>query len=302
MRELRLIAEHKPRYNRRSRFPEKVHFVKLTREAWPRLSLVKQVLDDDADYLGPFSSRKVAEKCLAALHETFPVRQCSGRLPRRPSRSACVLAEMGRCLSPCDGSVDEATYAAVVRQSCATPCSIVPTRSSRRSTPGWQASPTSTASRRRASTATGWRRSSGPLAHPAAVCADPVPRDRRRPSRGRRPMGGARRAPRPARRRRRHPVRRRRPRSTSPSCGPPPRRFWPGPGPSPPRPPRSPRRSCAGSSRRASAWSTSTASGPARSPAPAGHLAVHDAVEQSRRVLVPFDERRELTTLARPAR
>jgi DNA polymerase-3 subunit epsilon len=27
-----------------------------------------------------------------------------------------VLAEMGRCLSPCDGSVDETTYAAVVRQ------------------------------------------------------------------------------------------------------------------------------------------------------------------------------------------
>jgi len=27
-----------------------------------------------------------------------------------------VLAEMGRCLSPCDGSVDEATYGVVVRQ------------------------------------------------------------------------------------------------------------------------------------------------------------------------------------------
>ena len=35
---------------------------------------------------------------------------------RRPSRSPCVLAEMGRCLSPCDGSVDAHTYAAVVRQ------------------------------------------------------------------------------------------------------------------------------------------------------------------------------------------
>lgn len=120
VRELRLIAEHKPRYNRRSRFPEKVHFVKLTREPWPRLSLVRQVLDDDADYLGPFSSRKTAEKCLAALHDTFPVRQCSDRLPRDPGasagRSPCVLAEMGRCLSPCDGSVDDATYAAVVRQ------------------------------------------------------------------------------------------------------------------------------------------------------------------------------------------
>jgi DNA polymerase-3 subunit epsilon len=116
VRELRLIAEHKPRYNRRSRFPEKMHFVKLTREPWPRLSLVKRVLDDDADYLGPFSSKKVAEKALQALHDTFPVRQCSERLGRKARRSPCVLAEMGRCLSPCDGSADEQAYAAVVRQ------------------------------------------------------------------------------------------------------------------------------------------------------------------------------------------
>jgi DNA polymerase-3 subunit epsilon len=116
VRELRLIAEHKPKYNRRSRFPEKVHYLKLTREPWPRLSLVRRVTDDGADYVGPFGSKKSAEKCLGALHETFPVRQCSQRIARLPSGSSCVLAEMGRCLSPCDGSVDETTYAAVVRQ------------------------------------------------------------------------------------------------------------------------------------------------------------------------------------------
>lgn len=114
IRELRLIAHHKPRYNRRSRFPEKVHWLKLTSEPWPRLSLVNRVLDDEADYFGPFSSRKTAETALAALHETFPVRQCSGRLPLTPSRSPCVLAEMHRCLSPCDGSVDVNTYAEMV--------------------------------------------------------------------------------------------------------------------------------------------------------------------------------------------
>ncbi|GAB3858641.1 DEDD exonuclease domain-containing protein [Nocardioides maradonensis] len=116
VRELRLIAEHKPSYNRRSRFPEKVSFLKLTREVWPRLSIVKQVLDDDADYLGPFSSRASAESCLVALHEVFPIRQCTDRFAREPNRSACVLAEMARCLAPCDGSVDLMTYAAVVRQ------------------------------------------------------------------------------------------------------------------------------------------------------------------------------------------
>ncbi|GGF31503.1 DNA polymerase III subunit epsilon [Marmoricola endophyticus] len=117
VRELRLIASHEPPYNRRSRRPDKVCWIKLTDEVWPRLSVVRTVRDDagkGADYLGPFRSRRTAEACLAALHETFPVRQCGGRMPRRPDRTACALAEMGRCLSPCDGSVEVADYALLV--------------------------------------------------------------------------------------------------------------------------------------------------------------------------------------------
>jgi DNA polymerase-3 subunit epsilon len=120
VRELRLIAEHKPKYNRRSRFPERVHWVKLTREPWPRLSLVRQVSDDGADYVGPYTSKKTAERAVAALHETFPIRQCSSRMAAVPSLSPCVLAEMGRCLSPCDGSVSPGDYAAVVQRLRAT--------------------------------------------------------------------------------------------------------------------------------------------------------------------------------------
>jgi DNA polymerase III subunit epsilon len=114
VRELRLIAEHKPKYNRRSRFPERVHWVKLTREPWPRLSLVRHVTEDDADYVGPYTSRRAAERAVAALHEAFPIRQCSGRMPKVPALSACALAEMGKCLSPCNGSVSAEDYAAVV--------------------------------------------------------------------------------------------------------------------------------------------------------------------------------------------
>ncbi|HET6393456.1 MAG TPA: DEDD exonuclease domain-containing protein, partial [Blastococcus sp.] len=36
VRELRLIAQHKPRYNRRSRFPERALWIRLTEEAFPR--------------------------------------------------------------------------------------------------------------------------------------------------------------------------------------------------------------------------------------------------------------------------
>jgi DNA polymerase-3 subunit epsilon len=91
-----------------------VHWIKLTREPWPRLSLVRHVLDDDADYVGPYSSKRTAERAVVALHETFPIRQCGGRMPKVPALSACALAEMGKCLSPCNGGVSAEAYTAVV--------------------------------------------------------------------------------------------------------------------------------------------------------------------------------------------
>jgi DNA polymerase III subunit epsilon len=111
VRELRLIAEHKPRYNRRSRFPERASWVKLTAEPFPRLALVRRVVSDGATYLGPFGSVKSAQAAMAAIHEAVPLRQCTQRItPSRPS-PACVLAGMGRCAAPCEGGVTRADYA-----------------------------------------------------------------------------------------------------------------------------------------------------------------------------------------------
>jgi DNA polymerase III subunit epsilon len=111
VRELRLIAQHKPRYNRRSRFPERAMWLKLTAEAFPRLSRVREVRDDGATYLGPFSGARQVELATAALHEAFRLRQCTSRLSPRRVSPACALAEMGRCGAPCDGSESVEAYA-----------------------------------------------------------------------------------------------------------------------------------------------------------------------------------------------
>ena len=103
VRELRLIAEHSPRYNRRSKRPDKAIWVKLTVETFPRLSTVRKVLDDGALYLGPFSRATSAELAVAAVHEALPLRQCSKRISLRRPTGACVLAEMRRCGAPCLG-------------------------------------------------------------------------------------------------------------------------------------------------------------------------------------------------------
>lgn len=118
VRELRLIAAHKPRYNRRSRFPERALWLKLTVEAFPRLSRVREVRDDGATYLGPFGSARQVELATAAVHEAFRLRQCTTRLSPRAPSAACALAEMGRCGAPCDGreTVEQyAGHAAAVR-------------------------------------------------------------------------------------------------------------------------------------------------------------------------------------------
>ena len=113
VRELRMIAEHKPPYNRRSRFPERGLWVKLTAEPFPRLSAVRAVRDDGGTYLGPFGSRRSVERAMAAVHDALPLRQCTDRLPAEPKHgSACALAEMDRCGAPCEGRISRAEYAA----------------------------------------------------------------------------------------------------------------------------------------------------------------------------------------------
>ena len=123
VRELRLIAEHSPRYNRRSRFPERMPWVRLTAEPYPRLSVVREVRPDGGPrpgeaeaHIGPFAGRAAAQQAIDALQATFAVRQCTTRLPRvpAPTAGACALAGMGRCGAPCTGAPSTDDYAEVV--------------------------------------------------------------------------------------------------------------------------------------------------------------------------------------------
>jgi DNA polymerase-3 subunit epsilon len=128
VRELRLIAAHKPRYNRRSKYPERSVWLKLTDEVYPRLSIVRVPRADGGTYLGPLRSQRQAETVRDAIHDAVPLRQCTDRLPapptappaagratlRRAVRVACALAGIGRCPAPCEGTTPPGDYATLV--------------------------------------------------------------------------------------------------------------------------------------------------------------------------------------------
>jgi DNA polymerase-3 subunit epsilon len=109
VREIRLIHAWSPPYNRRSR-RRPVWWLRLTVEPYPRLSLVHTAREDGATYLGPFSSRRVAETAAAGVYDAVKLRQCTPRLSPRKTTPACALAELGRCLAPCEHLVSVEEY------------------------------------------------------------------------------------------------------------------------------------------------------------------------------------------------
>ncbi len=111
VRELRLIDAHKPPYNRRSKYPERSVWLKVTVEPFPRLSVVREVKDDATTYLGPFRTRRTAIATAEAVYRSLPIRQCTARLSLTPTSSACVLADLGRCGAPCVGAESREQYA-----------------------------------------------------------------------------------------------------------------------------------------------------------------------------------------------
>ena len=114
IRELRLIAEKQPRFNRRSKFQEKAVWVKLTQESFPRLVSVRgnRDLNDDDGWCGPFNGRDEASRAIEAVYEVTQIRQCSPRITLRSMKSAspCALFDMKRCGAPCVGKESSDSY------------------------------------------------------------------------------------------------------------------------------------------------------------------------------------------------
>lgn len=114
--EVRMIHELLPRFNRQSTTWRHYAYLKLTQqERWPRLSVVKQPKPDGCLYVGPLASAAAARAVADAIETAVPIRRCTKTPSARSPRPApCAPAQLGVATCPCAGTVDEASYAALV--------------------------------------------------------------------------------------------------------------------------------------------------------------------------------------------
>jgi DNA polymerase-3 subunit epsilon len=97
-----------------SKPPKTSHWVKLTREAFPRLSVVRTLKDDGLAYLGPFRSKQGADLVVTALWDGTSIRRCHASPSTRSA--PCAPAQLGVALCPCDGSLSREEYRPVVER------------------------------------------------------------------------------------------------------------------------------------------------------------------------------------------
>ena len=100
--EATLIRQHKPRYNIRLTDDKSYPYVKISvQEEFPRLSITRQVKDDGARYLGPFTDVKMLRRTLGEIRRIFPVRTCRNFEDYRRADRPCLYFHIGRCVGPC---------------------------------------------------------------------------------------------------------------------------------------------------------------------------------------------------------
>jgi len=116
IRELRLIHELQPRFNRVGKGFKRYAYLRLTDERFPRLTVARAPAPG-ATSLGPFFSAAAAHVVREAVETVVPLRRCNTRIGRRTEIAcgpACVPAQLGVAACPCRGHVDEHEYASIV--------------------------------------------------------------------------------------------------------------------------------------------------------------------------------------------
>jgi excinuclease ABC subunit C len=129
--EMRSIQKWRPPFNVEHKRDRVFCFVKVTREAAPRLLTVREVLDDGAIYFGPFRGPYRVREVIREVRDLLELRDCRPGTRMRfadqldlfagladgPSAQAqplCMRADVGKCLAPCAARCTRTEYLAQV--------------------------------------------------------------------------------------------------------------------------------------------------------------------------------------------
>lgn len=110
--ECSLIKQHQPKYNILLKDDKGYNYIKITKEQFPRIRECKQMLDDNATYIGPYTSNFSVKHAVEETLKIFKLPRCNKKFPKDYGKSRpCLNGFMGICSAPCAGRIKQEEYA-----------------------------------------------------------------------------------------------------------------------------------------------------------------------------------------------
>ncbi len=105
------IKQHRPKYNILLKDDKGYCYVRVTKEAYPRITSALQKAEDGAEYIGPYISHYAVAQMVETAVTAFGLPTCSRKFPQdiRKGRP-CLNAHIGRCCAVCSGKISHEEY------------------------------------------------------------------------------------------------------------------------------------------------------------------------------------------------
>ncbi len=116
--ECSLIKRHMPKYNILLKDDKGYPYLRIDmREEYPVMALSNRVVDDGAEYYGPFGGRYVTQQLIDTIRLTFKLPGCSKKFPRDLGKERpCLNYHMNNCDAWCQLGKSPQAYQAVMKQ------------------------------------------------------------------------------------------------------------------------------------------------------------------------------------------
>ncbi len=109
--EASLIKQNQPKYNILLKDDKGYSYIKITKGEYPKISAVLQKDDENADYIGPFTSSYSVKQSVDEANKIFRLPQCSKDFPRDFKKGRpCLNFHINRCMGVCTGKISKKEY------------------------------------------------------------------------------------------------------------------------------------------------------------------------------------------------
>lgn len=109
--ECSLIKQYAPKYNILLKDDKGYSYIRVTKEAWPKITAVKQKENDGARYIGPYTSSFSVTNSVDEARKIFQLPSCSKSFPREIGKSRpCLNYFIKQCSAPCAGKISCEEY------------------------------------------------------------------------------------------------------------------------------------------------------------------------------------------------